>query len=258
MKKLLPIFLLLLNSRLFASQYIREDTATQVTLKFVDSTDGVTAETALTITTFDCNLVKHANSGMASTAITVTASGGSNDAAHLADGIYSLELTATDTSTPGRLDLYCQCAGAAPFEAHYVVVPQVTYDQIMTADYASVADIVAGVMTEPVPGSFTAGQAGFEIGAQSFTGGVTRIGTAQAGAAGSITLDTGASSVDDFYNQKRIVIMSGTGAGQSAIIADYVGSTRVASTFCEGTTDGSWRTNPSSSSIFVILPRNKQ
>lgn len=76
---------------------------------------------------------------------------------------------------------------------------------------------------------------------------VIRSGTAQAGASTTITLDASASAVDDFYNNQRIVIVSGTGAGQGRIISDYVGSTKVA-------TVSSWATNPDNTSVFVILP----
>ncbi len=44
----------------------------------------------------------------------------------------------------------------------------------------------------------------------------------------SITLSPLASSVNDFYNGLTLYITSGTGAGQSAVISDYVGSTKVA------------------------------
>ena len=53
-------------------------------------------------------------------------------------------------------------------------------------------------------------------------------GTAQAGAAGSITLESGASSTNDFYNGMVITLTGGTGDGSKGIITDYVGSTKVA------------------------------
>lgn len=74
-----------------------------------------------------------------------------------------------------------------------------------------------------------------------------RTGTAQAGASGSITLDSGASSSDDFYNNALIVITSGTGIGQARFISDYVGSTKVAST------QGNWITNPDNTSTFAVV-----
>jgi len=53
-------------------------------------------------------------------------------------------------------------------------------------------------------------------------------GTAQAGSAGSITLASGASATDDYYNGMVISITGGTGSGSKGIITDYVGSTKVA------------------------------
>lgn len=76
----------------------------------------------------------------------------------------------------------------------------------------------------------------------------TRAGTAQAGAAGTITLDSGASSVDDFYNNQIITLTGGTGTAQARIISDYVGATKVA------TVNGNWATTPDSTSVFVLLP----
>jgi hypothetical protein len=75
-----------------------------------------------------------------------------------------------------------------------------------------------------------------------------RTGTATAGAAGTITLDAAASASDDFYNSAIILLTGGTGVGQSRIISDYVGSTKVASV------NGNWATNPASGTEFVIIP----
>ena len=75
----------------------------------------------------------------------------------------------------------------------------------------------------------------------------TRTGTAQAGGATTITLDAGAPVTDDLYNNQIIVITAGTGAGQARFIADYTGSSRIA-------TVTTWVTNPSSDSVFYILP----
>lgn len=74
---------------------------------------------------------------------------------------------------------------------------------------------------------------------------VLRDGTAQAGAATTITLDSGASSTNSFYNNTLLQIVAGTGAGQSRIISSYVGSTKVA-------TVGTWTVNPDNTSVFVI------
>lgn len=73
-------------------------------------------------------------------------------------------------------------------------------------------------------------------------------GTAQAGGASTITLETSqASTINGFYNGYVILITGGTGAGQSRLISDYVGSTEVA------TIVGSWTTPPDNTSTYRII-----
>ena len=77
-----------------------------------------------------------------------------------------------------------------------------------------------------------------------------RTGTAQAGAATTITLDSGASAVDNYYNGCYVNITNNSPAnalGQARLIVGYVGSTKVA------TVEAAWGTNPSSASTFEIL-----
>lgn len=80
----------------------------------------------------------------------------------------------------------------------------------------------------------------------SFVGEYSRYKTAQAGAAGTITLDASASATDDAYNDLEIEIITGTGAPQVRRITDYVGSTKVA------TVDKNWLTIPDNTSVFAI------
>lgn len=76
-----------------------------------------------------------------------------------------------------------------------------------------------------------------------------RSGTAQAGAAGTITLDAGASANDQAYLYQLIEIVSGTGSEQGArIITTYTGATKVA------TVVPNWTTTPDNTSVFAILP----
>lgn len=78
---------------------------------------------------------------------------------------------------------------------------------------------------------------------------IIRTGTAQAGAATTITLDSSASAVDDYYVGCYVNITNDTptnARGQARVITDYVGSTKVA-------TVATWGTNPSSSSTFEVL-----
>lgn len=77
--------------------------------------------------------------------------------------------------------------------------------------------------------------------------GVVRSGTAQAGAASTITLDSGATATDSFYRNTRIHIVAGTGIGQSRGYSSYVGSTKVY------TVDLAWTTAPDNTSVFVLM-----
>jgi hypothetical protein len=74
-------------------------------------------------------------------------------------------------------------------------------------------------------------------------------GTAQGPGTGNnqIQLDTGASATNGAYDPALIAIEAGTGAGQTRLILQYVGSTRTA------TVDRDWRINPDNTSEFVIL-----
>jgi hypothetical protein len=79
-----------------------------------------------------------------------------------------------------------------------------------------------------------------------------RTGTSQAGAAGTITLDSNASAVDDYYNGCAIaaVIDSNT---EVRIITDYVGSTKVASV------TPNWNVTPDADDTFTVyLPEGRQ
>lgn len=73
-------------------------------------------------------------------------------------------------------------------------------------------------------------------------------GTAQAGSTSTITLQSGASATDDTYNGQVVYISSGTGAGQSRAIGDYVGSTKVATVITN------WATAPDNTSVYEIYP----
>lgn len=79
---------------------------------------------------------------------------------------------------------------------------------------------------------------------------VIRTGTAQAGAASTITLDAGASAIADYYVGCYVNITNDSPAnarGQARKIVDYDGGTKVA------TVEGTYGTNPSNASTFEVL-----
>ncbi len=73
-------------------------------------------------------------------------------------------------------------------------------------------------------------------------------GTAQAGAAGSITLASGESSTDDIFRGDRVQIISGTGAGEHGLITTYNGTTKVA------TMSENWVVTPDNTSEYILVP----
>lgn len=76
--------------------------------------------------------------------------------------------------------------------------------------------------------------------------GVAVTGTAQAGAAGSITLASGASSTANIYKGVPITTTGGTGSGQTRIVTGYNGTTKVA------TVHPDWDTNPDNTTTYSI------
>jgi hypothetical protein len=72
-------------------------------------------------------------------------------------------------------------------------------------------------------------------------------GTAQAGAASTITLAAGASSTDNLYVGEVVKIYGGAGAGQARVITAYNGTTKVA------TVGRNWTTNPDNASTYALL-----
>jgi len=72
-------------------------------------------------------------------------------------------------------------------------------------------------------------------------------GTAQAGAADSITLAAADSSTEDYVVGKYILIYSGTGAGGYQQCKTFSTTTKVA------TMDGNWNTTPDSTSLYMII-----
>lgn len=216
---------------------------------FLDDTDGKTAETALTIANTDIKLHK--------TGATTLANKNSGGATHISGGIYYAVFDATDTNTVGPMVAFISVSGALPIKVELEVLAANYYDARYGSDLLDVS--VTQWTGTNVASPDTAGypkvtlKSGTGTGEVSLSSGTVqqtpiRQATAQAGASGSITLDASASATDNLYNGLMVQILSGTGAGQVRTITAYVGSTKVASTH------PNWTTNPDSSSVFAILP----
>jgi len=201
----------------------QSSTAQPLVFLMVDSTDHVTGKTGLSPT------------------VTISKAGGSfaspsGSVSEVANGFYKVAGNATDTNTLGPLALHATATGADPTDVVYWVTaidPQVTPP--------TAATVATAVWDELHSAHTTSGTYG-----QSLK--PLRSATAQAGAAASITLDSSANANDDYYTNSILYIVAGTGAGQSRIIEDYVGSTKVASI------SPNWTTTPDNTSVFCIAP----
>lgn len=80
--------------------------------------------------------------GVASSTITLTASGGSNDISHIANGMYSLELAAGDTGTLGQFVVSLVDTDAfSPYTGSGVVVPANVFDTMISGTDTLQADV---------------------------------------------------------------------------------------------------------------------
>ena len=108
---------------------LRQSTASQeISLGyFLDSTDGNTAETGLTIANTDIQIRKGG--------ATTLANKNSGGATHISAGIYSAVLDATDTDTVGQLEVYCHVTGALATKTTFNVLTATAYDAIYTGTF---------------------------------------------------------------------------------------------------------------------------
>lgn len=106
--------------------YLRQSTASQTVVigPFVDSTDGVTAETALTIANTDIRLSKNGGNIVAK-----NSGGGTHDEI----GYYTITLDATDTNTVGMLQLMVAESGALPVYHEFIVLEEAVYDAMFAS-----------------------------------------------------------------------------------------------------------------------------
>lgn len=107
----------------FSVTWLKQSTAATVKLgPFVDSTDGVTAETGLTIAQSDIRLSKNGGS--------FAQSHNAAGATHDENGWYGIPLDTTDTGTLGNLTVAVYTSGALPVWKDFMVVPANIWDSL--------------------------------------------------------------------------------------------------------------------------------
>jgi hypothetical protein len=109
------------------SQWLKKSTAYTFRIgPFVDSTDGFTPETALTIAYTSCLLSKAGAAFAAKNDTTNLTSTGTTE------GYYTCVLNTTDTGTLGPLRVHIYVSGALPVWQDFVVVPPNVYESLVT------------------------------------------------------------------------------------------------------------------------------
>lgn len=145
-------------------RYLRYNTATIVTVgPFLNKTDGVTLETALTITNERISLTVDANDGSAPTLVldnvTGATSGTSNDLNYISNcdaALMQLELSAANTSYYGRAFLtITDAANHCPVFHEFTILPQQVYDSIVAGTDTLQVDVAQADGTNWGSGAIT-------------------------------------------------------------------------------------------------------
>ena len=88
------------------------------------------------------NITARFISGVTSASITLTASGGNNDIAHIANGMYSLELTAGNVGTLGPFKVSLVGGDAfSPYTGSGTIIPANVYDSLVAGSDTLQADV---------------------------------------------------------------------------------------------------------------------
>lgn len=157
---------------------------------FLDSTDGNTEETALTIANTDIKLFK--------AGATTLANKNSGGGTHISNGVYYAVLDATDTNTLGPMKVFVHVSGALAVELLCEVLSTQEYDRLYT----------------------TTGQ--LQIG-------LVATGTAQSATGTTLVLAAAESFADDVLNGMTLVVYGSTqGYAQVRQIIDYTNATDTA------------------------------
>lgn len=191
---------------------------------FVDAADGFTPETGITLGAADqAEAWKHDAS--ATTDISA------NTWTHIADGMYNLTLTTSDTNTVGTLSvIVLDTSVCRPVRMSFTILSANIYDSLIGGGAVDYLDVNIKQISEDTTAADT-----LEAMAE---GGVTLI-VASGSSTSVITTDL-TEATNDHYNGRTLVFRSGALAGQASQITDYNGTTKelTVSTLTEAPSNG--------------------
>jgi len=177
---------------------------------FVDATDGFTPETGITLGAADqAEAWKHDAS--ATTDISA------NTWTHIADGMYNLTLTTSDTNTVGTLGvIVLDTSVCRPVRFNYMILTANIYDSLIGGSAVDLLDVNIAQISEDSTAAdnlerMTEGAVPFIVGA---------------GASTTVITTDLTEATNDHYNGRTVVFTSGAVAQQATEITDYNGSTK--------------------------------
>jgi hypothetical protein len=207
--------------------FLKQSTAVTIKLgPFVDSTDGVTAETGLTIAQADVRLSKNGGN--------MAQKNESTSCTHDEIGWYDCPLDSTDTNTLGILHVMVAESGALPVWARFVVLAANIYDSLISdSDELQVHanEITAGLITATAiaDGAITAAKiATNAIDADAIAAdAVTEIQNGLATAAALATVDSNVDAILDDTGTSGVVLANDA-ITAAKIAANAIGSSEIA------------------------------
>lgn len=163
--------------------------------RFVNSTDGNTEETGLTIANTDIKLWVEG-----ATTLTNKNSGG---ATHIANGMYYCVLNAADTNTLGKLEVHVHVAGALSVRREFMVLPTMVYDSLVLDSDVLQTDVAQWLGDSPespevpgVPHVQVVYPGSLVDMAADYSGGVLAVGSLGATAQGNVRTAVGLASAN--------------------------------------------------------------
>lgn len=224
--------------------FLRQSTAVDLPIgPFLDATDGVTAETGLTIAQADVRLKKN-NGAWAQI-------NDNTSATHEENGWYEKEFDATDTNTVGILKVAIHEAGALPVFHTFQILEEAVYDALFAASALGyVAN--APVNVAQISGDSTAAD-NLELAFDDTAGavpwlGITDQGTAQSATSTTLVLRAATPFGADNSPIGSTLWAFGSTQGywQCRLITDYVTSTDTA-------TVDTWDVTPSGTITYKVF-----
>jgi hypothetical protein len=105
--------------------FLKQNTAVTLLLgPFVESSDGITVKTDLSIAASDVKLIKFGASALVAKNSAVAPE-------HVSNGYYSVHIDTSDTSVAGQFVIVIQKSGALPFEAAFTILTATSYGSMI-------------------------------------------------------------------------------------------------------------------------------